>query len=183
MNWLLFAIFSYLALMAEMGLRSVWMIPLPMAGDLTPSLLVIMLVFVGLFAPSWTVAWAGLVLGLLADLQPGPMPDAVLLGPTTLGFLVGAYAVLQMRTMVFRESLLAFVVLVLVTGLFIDLVTVALLTFREVPWPLGEPIPGWSAPTQLVHRFLELLYTAALAIPLGFALFRTIRIWGFPGNA
>jgi cell shape-determining protein MreD len=182
MNWLLFALVSYLALVAETGLRAIWTVSLPIAGDLSPSLLLIVLVFVGLHASPWTVTWSALALGLVADLQPGPMPEATLLGPTALGFLAGAYAVVQMRAMVFRESLLTFVILVLLTGLFVHLVAVALLTLRGLPWPLGEPIPGWSAPDQLVHRFLELMYTAALAVPAGLVLFRTTRLWAFAGK-
>jgi cell shape-determining protein MreD len=182
MNWILLALMSYLALLAETGLRSVWLISLPWTGDISPSLLLILLVFVGLHAPGWAVAWTALGLGLLTDLQPGPMPGAVLVGPGTLGFLAGGYALLQLRTMVFRESLFAFTTLVLIAGVFVHLVTVAMLSLRLLPWPLGEPIPGFSAPDQLVHRFFELLYTTALAMPVGLVLFRSTHLWHFPGK-
>jgi len=182
MNWLVFAVFGCVALMAQVGLKPIWLIELSAVGDLSPSVLLVLLVYIGLHAPTWPVMWAALAMGLAAEVTATPMPDAVLLGPRTLGFLAGAYAILQLRSMVFRESLLAFLVLVLIVGLFVELVTVALLTARGIPWPLGEPIPGWSAADELVHRFLELLYTAGLAIPLGLLLFRTRRAWGFTGK-
>jgi len=177
MNWLFFALATYLTLVVETGLRATWM--LPIAGGMTPALLLVLLVFIGLHAPTWTVIWAGLVLGLVADLQSSPMPETLLIGPTTLGYLAAAYTVLQLRSMVFRQSLLTLVALVLAAGLFAEGVTVAMLTVRSWSWTLGQPIPGWSAADQLVHRFLELIYTSAVALPLGVLLFRTTRLWGF----
>jgi rod shape-determining protein MreD len=182
MNWLVFTLISYLAVTVQRGMRPVWMIDSVSLGDVSPSLLLITLVFVTLHAPNWPALWGALTLGVLAEVLATPMPEAVLLGPHTLGFLAGGYAILQLRGMVFRQSLLAFVVLVMIAGLFVQLVAVALLTARGIPWPLGEPVPGWSAADQLVERFLDLLYTAALAVPLGWALFRTTPIWGFAGK-
>ena len=180
MNWLVFALVTYAALVLQQGLGALLAVPMPGVGELTPSLLLIVLVFVALHAPAWSAVWAGLVLGLLADLQPGPMPEARLIGPHALGFLAGAYALLQLRGMVFRQSIITFAALTLTAGVFVTLVSVALLTVRGLPWPLGEPIPGWHAADQLVHRFLELIYTTLLSIPLGTLLARGMRLWAFP---
>ena len=183
MNWLVFVVISYLALVLQLGLKPVWMISLGGVGELSPSLMLIVVVYVALHAPTWVALWCALGLGLVVEMTASPMPGAVLVGPVTLGYLAAAYAVLQLRGMVFRESLIAFIVLVLIGGLFQELVAVALLSMREVPWPLGEVIPGWSAADQLMHRFLELLYTAALAIPLGLGLMASRPLWRFAGRA
>ena len=177
MNWLIFAIAAYLLLALETGLRT--LLALPLLADASPRLLLILAVYVGMMAPASTVPWAFLALGLLTDLQPGPARDVILIGPAALGYLVGAYVVLQLRAMVFRESVLALSVLVLVGGIFVHLCWVALLTARGLPMLTHEPIVGWSAADQLVHRFLELLYTAVVAVPVGLVLFKVSPIWHF----
>ncbi|MFA9478716.1 hypothetical protein ACERK3_10445 [Phycisphaerales bacterium AB-hyl4] len=178
MNWLIFIIAAYVLLALESGLRlllQVW--------GVSPSLLLVLAVYVGLMAPSAVVPWAFLILGLLTDLQPGPVRDGTVIGPAALGYLAGAYVVLQLRGMVFRESVLALAVLVLVVGIFVQLVYVALLTARGMGMLTAEPIVGWSTPDQLAHRFVMLLYTAVAAVPLGFVLFRTAGAWGFANRA
>lgn len=178
MRWLIFSIFAYAMLAAQVGLRS-----LVSVGGVSPQFLLILAVYVGLMAPSAVVPWALLVLGLLVDLAPGNAHGLSLVGPAALGYLAGAYAVLQLRTLVFRQSVITLTALVLVAGVFVHLVIVALLTVRGVPWPLGEPVPGWSAADQLVQRFLSLLYTAVWAMPVGVVLFRTTPLWGFAGKS
>ncbi|MEX0654561.1 MAG: hypothetical protein WDZ31_02840 [Phycisphaeraceae bacterium] len=179
MNWLIFAIAAYLLLALESGLRTL----LAVGDGVSPSFLLVLAVFIGMMAPSSVVPWAFLAIGLLVDLQPGPVRDVTLIGPAALGYLAGAYVVLQLRTLVFRESVLALAVLVLAVGIFVQLVYVALLTARGLPMLTAEPVVGWSAADQLVHRFLELLYTAVLAIPLGLLLFKSAGIWSFVHRA
>jgi cell shape-determining protein MreD len=174
MNWPVFALFAYVAAALDLGLGS-----LPVVGE--ASFILILAVFVGLNAPGSVVAWALLILGLLVDLQPGPVHGAVLLGPGALGFLAGAYAVLQLRTLLFRESVMTLAVMVLAVGVFVQLVMVALLTMRGLPM-IAEPIAGWNAADQLAHRFMQLLYTAALSVPVGWVLIRSRPLWGFAGK-
>ncbi|MEX2671184.1 MAG: hypothetical protein WD294_03625 [Phycisphaeraceae bacterium] len=178
MNWLIFIIAAYVLLALESGLRMLLQV-----GGVAPSFVLVLALYVGLMAPSAVVPWAFLILGLLVDLQPGPVRDGTLIGPMALGYLAGSYVVLQLRTLVFRESVLALAVLVLVVGIFIQLVYVALLTMRGMGMLTAEPIMGWSAPDQLAQRFMMLLYSAVVAVPLGFVLFRTASAWGFANRA
>ncbi len=181
MNWLVFAITSYIFLLMQVGLTS--LMGIPDAQGVSPDFLLILAVYIGLLAPAKTVAWGMLALGLLANLLillPGdPAHTGPILGPETLGYLAGAFAILQLRTLVFRESVFSLVIMVFVVGIFIQLVTVFLYSARGLPIFLNDPIPNWSASDQLVHRFLELLYSALIAIPLGLILIRLRHAFNF----
>ncbi len=187
MRWLTFAVAAYLVLALQTGLRTLWV--LPVVGGVTPDLLLILLVFVALWAPGMKVAWGALILGLLADLHPLPvlhsMQDAAILGPGVIGFLLGAYVVLQLRTMVFRDSLLTLCILTFIAGLFVQLMIVALITVRGVHLPVvsgflaDAPVPGWSPSLELLRRFLGLIYSALVAAPLGWLLLRFRNLWAF----
>lgn len=178
MNWFLFAIFAYVMLALEVGLAGLLGFQ-GASGAVTPSFVLILAVYIGMLAPTSVVPWAMLILGLLVDLQPGPVQDAVVVGPMALGYLTGAFAVLQLRALVFRESVISLAAMIFGVGVFVHLVAVALLTMRGLPWTLAEPIAGWNAADQLVHRFLHLLYTAGMALPIGAILFKITPLWHF----
>lgn len=170
MNWLVFVITSYVFLLLQVGLSP--LLGVPDAQGASPNFLLILAVFIGLSAQTKTVAWGMLTLGIIANLLPGPEPTGIILGPVALGYLAGAFAVLQLRTLVFRESVVSLAIMVLIVGIFIQLVTVALYTGRGLPFLLNQTIPNWSASNELVQRFWELLYSAIAAVPLGFILIR-----------
>ncbi|MEX0884814.1 MAG: hypothetical protein WD009_00100 [Phycisphaeraceae bacterium] len=174
MNWLVFLLLAYAAAALESGLRGLLVI-----GSTTPSFLIVLAVYVGLLAPASVVPWAWLVLGVVADLQPGPLAEGPIVGPMALGYLVGGVLVLQLRKLLFRESALALVACVLAAGAAAHLVAVALLTARGWGWILAEPIAGFSPADQLATRALDLVYSALLALPVGLVLLRTTKIWGF----
>ena len=181
MNWLIFVLITYLFLLMQTGLTS--LLGLPDAQGVSPDFLLILAVYVGLLAPAKTVAWSMLSIGIVANLLPGPVPGGPILGPEALGYLAGAFAVLQLRTLVFRESVITLAIMVLVVGMFIQLVTVALYTTRGLPFLLGDPVPAWSASKELVDRFLMLLYSSAAAVPLGIMLIRLRSVFNFtPGQ-
>lgn len=177
MNWLIFAVAAYLMLALEVGLRTLLAVPGP--DGVAPSFVLILAVYIGLMAPASVVPWAMLALGVLIDLRPGADPAVTILGPAALGHLAGAAVILHLRALVFRESVISLAALVLVTGIFIQLVAVALYTARGLT---GEPIAGWNAADQLVHRFLMLVYSALAAVPVGLLLLRTTPVWGFAGR-
>lgn len=168
MNWLVFAITSYVFLLLQVGLKP--LLGLPDAQGASPNFLLILAVFIGLSAQTRTVAWGMLTLGILANLIPGPEPTGVILGPAALGYLAGAFAILQLRTLVFRESVVSLAIMVFFVGIVIQLVTVMLYTGRGIPLFLNEPIPNWSAIDELFQRFWELLYSAIAAVPVGIVL-------------
>jgi len=181
MRWSVFVIFAYLFLALEVGLDR-----LLHYGPVAPSFLLILGVFIGLSAPPMTAIWSMLILGLLTDLSRGYTTSDQqafwLIGPAALAYLCGGLAMLQLRGLVFRHSVIAMAVMVFVVGVFTYLVTVAMLTLRSLPWPLGDPIADWSATDRLVRAFSELVYCAFLAVPLGLVLARTEAMWGFIGG-
>lgn len=178
MNWLVFTLVTFLFLVLENGLRT--LLSIDIVEGVSPSFLLVLMVFVGLMANSPVVAWASLLLGIVADLQPGPVAEGVIVGPAALGFLVGGWAVTQLRSLVFRQSMTTLAVMTFASGIFVHLVIVALYTMRGLGLMGAEPVANWSAADQLVRRFLELIYSSAIALPLGWILFRYIWIWGFP---
>lgn len=177
MNWLIFTLVAYVFLAMQAGLTS--LLGIPDAQGVLPNFMLIFAVYIGMMAPGKTVAWGMLVCGLLVNLLPGPVPGGVVLGPEALGYLAGAFAILQLRTLVFRESVIALSVMVFVVGIFIHLMTVALYTSRGLPFLLGETVPAWNAFQQLEQRFLELIYSAAVAVPIGSILLRLKPMFRF----
>ena len=191
MRWLVFGIVSYVGLALQIGLQPVLSVSAGSAGVVTPSFLLVILVYVGLMAPERVVGWTALILGLLSDLispvgvaSGGAMGgDVVIIGPMAIGFLVGGYALVQMRGYVFRKSVLSLAAMVLVVGVFVELVSVALLTMRGWPWLAGEVVPGWVPADQLVRSFFTVLYSVALALVIGWLLMRSEWMWGFSAMA
>ncbi|MEM6854133.1 MAG: hypothetical protein AAF593_06970 [Planctomycetota bacterium] len=178
MNWIVFSITAYVFFALQAGLEPAWAV-----GDATPNLLLILAVFVGVSARKPAVPWAMLVVGVLLDLIPGPLKDqGVILGPHAVGYLVGGYAVLQLRNLLFRESTVTIVLMVFAVGGFAALVETLIYALRGLPWLANQGL-GWSTTEQLWRRLQELIYTAALAVPIGLLLQSTRKIWGFTGRA
>ncbi len=176
MNWLIFSLTAYLVLALEKGFRALWGIP--DETGVTPSLTLILMVFIGLSAAPMSVAWAALILGVLVDLQPTTGAIAIL-GPAAIGYLVGAYAVVQLRNLLFRESILTLAIMVFAVGLFVNLTEVAIYSFRGLSFLAADPMPEWSAFDELARRFVALLYSAVVALPMGWLLFKLQPLWGF----
>ncbi|MEZ6190872.1 MAG: hypothetical protein R3C45_06220 [Phycisphaerales bacterium] len=177
MNWLAFSITTYIFLLMQVGMTTLFGIP--DAEGALPDFLLIFAVFVGMQAPARMVGWSMLTVGLCANLLPGPVPDGPILGPEALGYLGGAFAVLQLRTLLFRESVFSLAIMVFFVGIFIQLITVALYTGRGLPLFLGQPVPNWSASNELFTRFLMLLYSAFAAVPIGFVLLKLAPLMNF----
>lgn len=175
MRWSLFFVAVYLALALQTGLTAL----LRMEAA-TPNFLLIVVVFVGLSAPLRSVAWAALAAGVLADLGRvvGGYP-VLLVGPWCLGFLAAGYAAYQVRGLVFRQSAWAVAGTTLFAGLLAYITQIALVSLRGLPVVPGEAVPLWEGSDQLVRGFLDLLYTAVWAVPLGKLLLWSERHWGF----
>lgn len=180
MRWSTFFIFTYFALVLQVGLAD-----LLGYGEqgVAPSFLLILGVYVAMAAPSMTTAFALLMLGLLSDLTRHlPTGDGGILwliGPRALGMLAAAGAVLQLRVMMYRNSILALTLMVFIAGVFVNLVAIAMVTVRGLPWMPGDPIAMWSASDELVRQFREVVYTAVMAVPVGAVLLRLTSLWRF----
>lgn len=192
MRALILLAFIYLAASLDAGLSHA--LRLPDATGVAPSFMLILAVFIALSAPGMTVAWTCLLIGLIVDLiSPLPAPDRVsdivIVGPAAVGFFLGGYITTQLRGVVFRDSPLTLAVMVIVAGIFVNLAMVALLRMRGLPLPLDQPLPNWRATDELVRAFFQLLYSAVVAVPVGFVLFRIEAVFGFlkpavtPGSA
>lgn len=174
MNWLAFIAAAYISYALQGGLAPLWTL-----NGITPNLLLVLMIFVGLHAPRSVTLVAAMILGLLMDLRPGPLASGgALVGPHTLGFLIGGYATLQLRNLLVRGSVITLVLLTFIVGSFTALTEVLLYSLRGLPMLAGEPMP-WRALPQLLVRGQGLIYSAVLAVPLGLLLKFSIKSWGF----
>jgi len=184
MRWSVFIIVTYVALAIEPALGSALGLEIA-RGAIRPSLLLILMAFIASWAPPLPAAIVGLALGLGIDLL-SPMTiasDGQLLsaipGPHAVGGFIAAYAVNQVRSVLYRDSILSLPFMTAVVCLFTHLTAVLLLTLRA--WPLRFGVPGLVAHDELFVRFLSSLYTIALSLPIGWLMIRAISIWGFEG--
>ena len=174
MNRIVFLLATYVLLAVQSGLAPLWSF-----GSGGPNLLLVLAAFVGTSAARTTVLFALLFLGLLLDLQPGPTRlSGVILGPHAVGLLIGGYAVLQLRSLMFRESTITIVIMTLVLGGMTGFVETLIYSVRGLPWLAGDPLPH-GALSQLGHELRQVGYTALVAIPLGLMLQATRRLWSF----
>ncbi|MBL4699813.1 MAG: hypothetical protein JKX85_01010 [Phycisphaeraceae bacterium] len=179
MSWVFFIIMTYVLVAFETGLGSLFVV-----GDsVLPNLLFILGIFISIYAPQSTTLWAMLILGVITDLVfpiqgVGPVSDFVLVGPNAAGFMLGGWVALQLRG-IFRRSLPGIVMTVMIAFFFSQLLVVAILTMRGLPWPIAEPVAGWSAADELVRRFWCLLYTMLLSVPLIYLLGGSIKLFHF----
>ena len=177
MNWLTFSILAYLGFALQVVLKPIW----PIQGH-EPMVLLIILVYIGLQAPAMVVAWSAIILGLLADIMPYQEVQTGIIGPWAIGFLAAGYAMVQLRNLLFRDSMFTIGIMTLIAGIFALLVATMLQAFRGVPLFGDEPIEGFRAAEQLYRGFFTLLNTAVFAIPVGFGLLKMRPLWGFSGR-
>lgn len=185
MRWTVFAFFAYVFLAIDMGLRP--MLELG-SNDLAPSFLLILMVWIASMGPTHAVRWAALVLGLLLDLSTlhptAGGGQSVVAGPFALGFVLGAALTIQLRGLVYRKHPLTTGFLTLLAGACAFVPAVFLLTMRRIIHTgLGsEDVIIWVASDQLVHAFLTVLYSAVIAVPMGWILNRTATLFGFQSH-
>lgn len=176
MNWLTFSILTYLGYALQLVLAPRW----PMQGH-EPMVLMILLVFIGLQAPAMSVAWSAILLGILMDmLQQQHTPGLV--GPWAIGFLAAGYALVQLRNLLFKDSMFTIGIMTLIAGIFAMLVATTLHTLRGIPLLGNDPVADFKAANQLYQGFFTLLNTAVFAVPMGYALLKSRELWGFTGR-
>ncbi|QNN25285.1 hypothetical protein HED60_24385 [Planctomycetales bacterium ZRK34] len=179
MRWWVFAIVAYVLLGIEVSLADLMAIESKF-GPVQPRFVLLLAVFVGLAAAPRVVMIASLALGILVDLTTTwPLADGgalTLIGPCALGYVIGGYVLLQVRSMVFRQHPLTVGSMMLVAGVAIELIVVAVFTIRA--W--YEPVAGWSSTHELVLRSLSLFYSAVIGTMLAVPLCALTPVFGFP---
>lgn len=174
MRWPIFAIFAFAALVVQLSVRNVF--TLFSVWGISPDVVAVLAVFVALFANRTSALWACFILGLLVDLAPQAHEASYhVLGPHALGYTAGGYLVLQMRSMVFRRRAITMGFLTLLSLIVASLVIVMLLSIRS--WYPGE-MP-YGPLSDLGRQCLVAVYSAVVAIPLGWLLNATVPLWGF----
>jgi rod shape-determining protein MreD len=176
MNWLTFSILSYVGFALQVLLMPLW----PIDGH-EPMVLLVLLVFIGLQAPSMHVAWSAVVLGVLTDILM-QQHEIGLIGPWAIGFLAAGYALIQLRNLLFRDSMFTIGIMTVIAGVFALLVATMLQAFRGVPLLGNDAVEGFRAADQLFRGFWTLINTAVFAVPAGYVLLQSRSIWSFSGR-
>lgn len=180
MNWIVFAVFAWIAMAFETGFRDALQLG---STAISPSLAMILVAFVALWAPTRHALPAAIVVGLLLDFNDlistttGGEP-VVVLGRHAIGCLVASYAVVTMRGMMFRRNVITIVVLSGVTMALTQIVAIAMLKFRS----LYDVIIVSDAASQLGAQLGSAVYTAAIAFAVGPLLNKLKRLFGFAGG-
>lgn len=181
MRWPVFAAFAFLTLGLELSLRNV--LVLRSVGNVAPSFVAVLAVFVAFFAPRTGVVWAcwilGLLLDLCTDLPHGPDRAGPLLGAHALGFAFGGYVVVQIRPMLFRGRALTLAVMTVVFVIAAELVVVFIYAVHG--WYPGEQL-GWADTTiggEMLRRLGIAAYSGVLAFLMAPVLRWSIPLWSF----
>lgn len=177
MNWLVFLLVLWVSAGLELGLVGVLQIgSLPIA----PSALILLLAFIALWARPADLIVASLVIGLLIDAlnqTPTAMGDHVaIFGPHALGAVLMARIALVVRGAMYRQGIITLAITTLLVGLGMHLVALALLVIRAS----YDVVLTSSLASEFATRGASALFTAILAIPLGFLIQRFLKpIMGF----
>jgi len=163
-NWLVFAILSWVALGLEQGFRPALQVG---SVNIAPSFVLILLVFISLWVRASSVIPAALILGACLDmLNKVPTEtgeSVVILGPWALGGALGAFLILNLRAMVFRRNPLTLAVLCFIAAFAAQVVVLAILMFRAS----YDSVSLQPAATELTQRLLTALYTGLVSILIG----------------
>lgn len=174
MNVIVVVLVGYLFIALQQGLAPAFDVTMRW-GTLTPQLVLIFAVYLGLLAPVNTVVWAWAAIGLSMDLLTPTAEGALLIGPYTVSYLAGAFVVRQLRGMVLRTHPISHAFCVIGAGLAVHLVVTAIFGIRQV----YDPIDGYAALRDMGARVLAVLYTAPFAAAIAWPMIRGSVIFGF----
>ncbi|MBT8485346.1 MAG: rod shape-determining protein MreD [Phycisphaerales bacterium] len=181
MRWFVFAVVAFALVVVELSVRNVFV--LRSLGNIAPSFVFILVVFVSLFAPRSTTLWAAWALGMAIDLTT-PIPQGgervgPLIGAHALGFPFASFMVLQIRAMLFRRR--ALTLAVITPAAYIAATVVIIAVYAMHAWYPGEHL-AWSErslPAELSRRVGIGVYTGLLALVMNPLLVWTMPMWGF----
>lgn len=167
MNWVVFAIVSWILLGCEIGLRDALQLG---SSSIAPSFLIPLIVYIALWARTNTALTAALALGITLDLlntwPTESNEDLVIVGPWAFGCMLAAYTALNFRTMMLRKSPVTAAILCVICAGVAQVVSLAIITFRSSYDEIVLP----SAAAELWPRLASALYTGALALVITPAL-------------
>ncbi len=179
MNWTVYLLALWLVLGLELSLKPALALG-PTA--IAPSLVLPLVIFVAMHAPSVAALWAAAVAGLLLDLT---FPLALTTGgevrvpgPSALGFTLASALTLNLRAMLIKRNPLTLLAMSIAGAIVAAIVVVALLTIRAT---YGDPIAFRPAP-QLGARLLSSLYTGVAALLQALILFPMATLFGFTSH-
>lgn len=164
MRWFPFAILAYLFVAVQFSLGGIvgW-------GEVTPNLVLLLLIFIGLHAPSDPAIVAGFVLGFAHDVISGA---SLGIGTYSLAYPLLAMIAVQLRGAMYADHAVTHVAQSLLFGV---LLTLYLLTRQFVRgWYFTE-----EPSVHLKPRLLSVLATAALSIPVIWMLRKIRRSFAF----
>lgn len=181
MSWVAFGLLAWLALGLELGLRDA--LQLGQSG-VAPSFVMTLVAFIAAVGTRSAALWSALALGLALDLTnarpaPGGVDSVVMVGPWTLGCLVGCYAAVTMRALTARRSAPAIAFLAVIACAMAGVVATALIVVRS--W--YDPLVGSSPIAELAQRLGCALFTGVLALVLAPALLFVAPLCGFPHSS
>lgn len=179
MRWSVFILFALVALAIDASLGAILSI-----GDAQPRFLPSVVVFALLSAPRMHAVRIAMLAGLLADLlSPTLRTDGtqlVVIGPWTLGFALGALAVVPLRSLLYHRNPISSGFATLVFSLLASVVFVAIWTLRLLL--LRDESPSWWPGTgggEVWHQAKVALANGVVAIPAVWLLDKTRVLWGF----
>ena len=162
-----------------LGIEQAAKVPLAIGNtSITPSFVIPLVVFVALFAPPVAALWTALLIGLVVDLATvwgNGVTELVVVGPTALGYLAGAYLVLTVRALLYRRNPITLMAMSVLASLLASLVFVAIHSIRMI----YTDAYTFAGLTELGHRTLASVYTGAIGLVLAFALFPMMPLFGF----
>ena len=189
MNWIAFAAAAWLCFGLELGLKSALSLGggATGAGQVAPSFVIPLAVFIALSAPALHTLWACLLLGLVMDLTW--IREQMVVGPWALGFLLAGYLTLNVRGLMIGRNPVTMTVMSIAFAAVAALVVVAITMVRS--WLYGAAAPAGPPGADLAVRLGSALYTGAAGLVMFFLLaaaagmFRfqpaTHRGWGASG--
>lgn len=178
MNWSAYIVAVLLALSFDSSVGSV----LEIAGA-HPQVLPAVVVFALLSTARRCALRAAMLAGLAADLlAPLVGADGMLVvvpGPRVLGFALGALAVLQLRSLLYRRNPLAGSAATFAFSLLAGIVFIAASLLRA--WVTGSDAPWWpgTGGSEVWIRFIGALLDGVVALPVLWCLEKTRPLWGF----
>jgi rod shape-determining protein MreD len=156
-------------------------------GSVFPGVCGTLVVYVAMFSPRSTSLWAAFICGLMLDLGS---PDLLttgqsihVIGPYALGFTLGAYLVVLLRSIMVRRNPLTIAMLLIPCLLASSVVYLAIWSLRGFYTETVLPWGGVSLGIEMGRILGWILYSSVLAIPVGWLLLLSWEFWKFDPQA